>query len=170
MDKSARLLVFTLDERRYALRLDAVERVVQAVAVTPLPDAPEVVLGIINVQGRIIPVINMRACFRLQAKRMGLSDQFIISSTARRTFALVADAVLGVVECPDERVVPARAILPDMERVEGVMILADGMILISDMDKILSLGDEAVLGDTLEKHGYPGAQAGEEWQGQGNEL
>jgi hypothetical protein len=57
-----------------------------------------------------------------------------------------------------------------MERVEGVMILADGMILISDMDKILSLGDEAVLGDTLEKHGYPGAQAGEEWQGQGNEL
>jgi len=65
MIKPKRILVFILDEQRYGLDLDAVDRVVRAVAVTLLPDAPEVVLGIINVQGRIVPVINMRNCFRL---------------------------------------------------------------------------------------------------------
>jgi purine-binding chemotaxis protein CheW len=166
VNKSARLLVFSLDDQRYALRLYAVERVVRAVAVTPLPDAPENVLGIINVQGRIVPVINMRTCFHLREKKMCTSDQLIIVSTARRTFALAADAVLGVVDCPSGGVVPAEDILPGMERVEGVMILADGMILISDMDKILSLGDGAVLGDQLNGFCGPVAEAGEELQGQ----
>ena len=167
VNKSAQLLVFNLDEQSYALRLDAVERVVRAVAVTPLPDAPAIVLGIINVQGRIVPVINMRRCFRLQEKEICTSDQFIISATAIRTFALAVDAVLGVVDCPNVEVVPVEEILPHMERVEGVMILADGMILISDIDKILSLGDVASLDGQLEDLG---AEVGEEWQGHGNEL
>jgi len=168
VNKFTQLLVFSLDEQRYALRLDTVERVVRAVEVTPLPDAPEIVLGIINVQGRIVPVISMRHCFRLQEKEICTSDQFVISSTARRTFALAADAVLGVVECPAEEVVPALEILPRMERVEGVMILSDGMILISDIDRILSLDDMAALGDQLEEFGNLG-EIGEEWQEQGNE-
>ena len=49
MNGSIRLVVFTLDEQRYALHLDAVERVVRAVEVTPLPKAPEIVLEVISV-------------------------------------------------------------------------------------------------------------------------
>lgn len=169
MNISAQLLVFTLDAQRYALRLDAVERVVRAVAVTPLPDAPEIVLGIINVQGRIIPVIGMRNCFHLQKKQIRTSDQFIISSTAKRTFALAADAVLGVVECPIGGIVPAEDIFPGMERIEGAVILADGMVVISDIDKLLSLGDEAVLHDQLHDFGGLGAEAGEEFAGLADE-
>ncbi len=58
-------IVFTLDEQRYALHLSAVERVICVVEITPLPKAPEIVLGIINVGGQIIPVIDMRKRFRL---------------------------------------------------------------------------------------------------------
>lgn len=165
MNKFAQLLVFGLDERRYALRLDTVERVVRAVAVTPLPDAPEIVLGIINVQGRIIPVIDMRRCFHLPEREIWTSDQFIVSSTASRTFALAADTVLGVVECPAGGVVPAEMILPRMARVEGVMTLADGMILISDIEQILSLGEEEALGDRLNGLVGPGAGMGEIMEG-----
>jgi len=169
VNRSAQLLVFTLDEQRYALSLDLVERVVRAVAVTPLPDAPEIVLGIINVQGRIVPVINMRNCFRLQDKKLRPSDQFIILATARRTFALAVDAVLGVVKCPSGGVVSTGDILPRMERVEGVMILADGMILISDIEKILSLGDETALNDRLKEFGDLNAEVGDELPEQVNE-
>ncbi len=167
MNKSFRLLVFTLDSQRYALRFDVVERVVRAVAVTPVPEAPENVLGIINVQGRIVPVINMRLCFHHQEKEICTSDQFIIITTALRTFALAADSVLGVVQCPTERVVPSREILPHLERVEGVMILPDGMILISDIDRILSIDEVTALDGRLENLG---AEVGEEWQEPGNEL
>lgn len=151
MTKSARLVVFTLNAQRYALRLDAVERVVRAVAVTPLPDAPEIILGIINVQGRIVPVINMRKCFHHPERQLRTSDQFIISSTETRTFALVVDEILDVLECPTVGVVPVGEILPHLERVEGVMILEDGMILISDINKILSFADEAVPGALLKE-------------------
>lgn len=101
---------------------------------------------------------------------MRTSDQFVILSSARRSFALAVDAMLGVVECPDGGVVPAWEILPEMARVEGVMILADGMILISDIGKILSLGDEAALGDQLDRFGGLGAEAGEELHELANEL
>jgi purine-binding chemotaxis protein CheW len=152
------LLVFSLNDQRYALRLEAVERVVRAVEVTPLPDAPECVLGIINVQGRIVPAINMRKRFRLPEKALWPSDQFIICAASQRTLALAADAVHGLVECPSQGVVAATEVLPRMEYVEGVMILADGMILISNIDMLLSIGEESVLGDQLANLGGPGDQ------------
>ncbi|MDA8429756.1 MAG: chemotaxis protein CheW [Geobacteraceae bacterium] len=170
VNTSALLLVFRLDRQRYALHLDAVERVVRAVAVTALPDAPEIVHGIINVQSRIVPVINMRKCFHHPEKRMGTSDQFIIAATAAGTFALVADAALEVLACPSAGVVPSGEILPHMERVEGVMILADGMVLISDLDKILALADEALPADWPKGCAAIGGQAGEGQPGQSHEL
>lgn len=57
------LVVFRLDERRYALPLSVVERVIRAVEVTPLPKAPPIVLGAIDVQGRVVPVLNVRRRF-----------------------------------------------------------------------------------------------------------
>jgi chemotaxis signal transduction protein len=65
MNKSIPLVVFTLDEQRYALHLDAVKRIVRAVEVTPLPKAPQIVLGVVNVQGKVIPVMNLRSRFSL---------------------------------------------------------------------------------------------------------
>jgi purine-binding chemotaxis protein CheW len=62
---TTQLVVFRLDERRYALPLAAVERVVRSVTVTPLPGAPAIVLGGINVHGRVLPVLNVRRRFRM---------------------------------------------------------------------------------------------------------
>lgn len=53
-------MVFVLDEQSYALYLPSVERVVRAVEVTPLPKAPDIVSGIINLRGKITPVVDLR--------------------------------------------------------------------------------------------------------------
>jgi purine-binding chemotaxis protein CheW len=75
MNRFFPLVVFTLDARRYAVPLSTVERIIRAVEITPLPQAPEIVLGVINVQGRIIPVVNTRKRFRLPECDIRLSDQ-----------------------------------------------------------------------------------------------
>lgn len=49
------LVVFRVEEQRYAVALEVVERVVQAVEVTPLPGSPAIVIGAINVAGRVSP-------------------------------------------------------------------------------------------------------------------
>jgi len=151
MNKSIQLVAFCLDEQRYAFYLSAVERVVCMVEITPLPKAPAVVLGIINMQGRIIPVVNIRKRFRLPEREIGLSDHLIIANTSRRTVALVADEVSGVFERPGEEVIATEKILPGMEYVEGVVKLEDGMILIHNLELFLSLQEEEALSEGMEE-------------------
>lgn len=149
MEESNQLVVFALDDQRYALRLSVVDRVVPMVRVTPLPKAPDIVIGVVNVQGRVIPVIDMRRRFRLPEREATLTDRLIVAHTARRPVALAADAVAGVLEYPGQDIVAAQGVLPGVEHVEGIAKLKDGLILIHDLDRFLSLEEEQSLDRAL---------------------
>ena len=151
MKQSNQYVVFTLDGQRYALYLSAVERIIRVVEITPLPKAPEIIIGIVNVGGQIIPAVNIRKRFRLPERELNLSDILIIAETPRRTVALMADDVSGVIEGPEQDITEAKEILPRMEYVKGVVKLKDGMILINDLDKFLSLEEEKALDDAMSK-------------------
>ena len=151
MVRSDQYVVFTLDEQRYALHLHAVTRVVRTVEITPLPKAPEIVRGVVNVQGQVIPVVDIRKRFRLPERETELSDQLIIASTARRSVALVVDAVAGVIEHSSQEMIPPEKILPGTEYIEGVIRLEDGLVLIHDLDKFLSLEEDQELDAALKK-------------------
>lgn len=143
-------VVFTLDEQRYALHLSAVDRVVRMVHITPLPNAPDIVLGIVNMQGRVIPVINIRQRFNLPRREIVLTDQLIFAHMKWRPVALVADSVTGVVECSGQSVIPAEEILHEFKYLEGIIKFRDGLILIHDLDKFLSLEEEECLDVALD--------------------
>lgn len=138
-------VVLGFDAVRIALPLSAVERVVRAVYVTPLPGAPAIVSGVANVQGRIIPVVDMRKRFRLPQREMALTDRLVIAHTAQRAVALVVDSVSGVIEHAEPDRVDAETILPGLEYVDGVVKLGDGLILIHGLDRFLSLGEAEML-------------------------
>jgi Chemotaxis signal transduction protein len=150
MKASDFLIIFIMGDQRYALPLHAVERVVRMVAITLLPKAPDIILGVVNFQGRVIPVINMRRRFCLPDREIALTDQLVVAHTARRPVALVADAVLDVIACSAQNLIATENILPKVEYVEGVVKLADGLILIHDLDKFLSLEEESSLDQALE--------------------
>lgn len=150
MKKSDFLIVFTLDDQRYALPLYAAGRVVRMVAVTPLPNAPDIILGVVNLHGRVIPVINVRRRFGLPEREVALTDQLIIADTGRRHVALVADAVLDVLACAVQNQIAAEDILSGVEYVEGVVKTTDGLIFIHDLDRFLSLEEEDSLDSVLE--------------------
>ena len=142
MRASGHAVVFALDEQRFALPLSGVERVFRAVEITPLPKAPAIVLGIINVHGRILPVLDLRRRFRLPEREIRLGDQIIVARTSHRTVALLVDSVQGVMKCAEEETVPSDMIVSGIEYVEGVVKRPDGLIFIHDLGKFLSL-DEA---------------------------
>jgi purine-binding chemotaxis protein CheW len=144
------LVVFTLAQQRYALPLSAVDRVVRMVAITPLPHAPDIVLGVVNFQGKIIPVINVRRRFGLPEQEIALSDQLVMAHTARRAVALLVDAVQDVCACAAQNQIEAKHILPGLEYVTGAVKLTDGLILIHDLDTFLSLEEEDTLDRALE--------------------
>jgi purine-binding chemotaxis protein CheW len=136
------LVAFRLDAQHYALHLGSVLRVVPVVEVTRLPAAPEVVLGVINLHGKIVPVLDLRRRFGLPKRELSLSDQLVVARTAKRTVALLVDSVSGVVERPPQEITGAGMILPGLEYLGGVAKLQDGMLLIHDLDTFLSLDEE----------------------------
>ena len=136
--------------RRYAVSLAAVERIVHVVEVAPLPKAPEIVLGLINFAGRIIPVVDMRQRFRLPAREAGLYDQVIIARTSKREIAFIADGVAGVIECPEAEITAAAKIVPGLEYLQGVLKLKDGLIFIHDLERFLSLDEEKSLDEAMQ--------------------
>ena len=148
--KTNQYVVFILDAQRYALHLSAVDRVVRMVHITLLLKAPDIVLGVVNLQGRVIPVINVRRRFRLPEREIALTDQLIVAHTARRPVALVADTVMDVVECSEQDLIAAESILSEIEYLEGVVKLKDGLILIHNLDEFLSLDEESSLDRALE--------------------
>ena len=97
MNDSTQLVAFTLDNCKFALPLPQVERIVNVVEITPLPKAPEVVIGVVNVRGRIIPVVDIRKRFRLPEREMNLNDKFILSQTSKRSVGIMVDSVTGVI-------------------------------------------------------------------------
>ncbi|MBI3957216.1 MAG: purine-binding chemotaxis protein CheW [Chloroflexi bacterium] len=150
MNQVIQLVVFAVEQQNYALRLSTVERIVRAVEVTPLPKMPEIVLGVVNVQGQIIPVVNLRRRFRLPEREIDPSDQLIIARTSKRTVGLVADEVRGVIDVTGEKVTAGGEVVPGLEYVAGVVRLEDGLILIHDLNTFLSLDEEKVLDQALQ--------------------
>lgn len=144
-------LVFSLEGHQYALDLSVVDKIVRVVEVIPLPKGPEIVLGVVNLHGVIIPVFNIRKRFGLPERAIHLSDQLIIAHTPRRPVALMVDAGSGVVERREQEMVAVEKILPGLEYIEGIVKFKDGMILIHDLNKFLSLDEERTLSEAMKK-------------------
>ena len=150
---SSHFVVFRLDQLRYALPLGDVERVLRAVEVTPLPHAPQVVLGAVNIHGRVLPVLNVRQRFLLPDRGITPRNGFLLARTATRTVVLVVDEVEGIVECPEADIV-AGAVVQSGRDFPGVIRRADGLVLIHDIHQFLDDGEERALNEAM--HEAPG--------------
>lgn len=148
---SLHLLIFVLDGQRYALPLDRVSRVVRAAALTQLPHAPDIVLGILDLQGDVVPVINLRKRFSLPEKDIGCDDQYVIARTPRLVVALSVDGTQEVIELCRDAVIEPESIVAGTGYLAGVTRTADGLVLIHDLDTLLFADEEALIEKALAK-------------------
>ncbi|WP_239027007.1 chemotaxis protein CheW [Geomonas oryzisoli] len=132
------------------MRLDQITRVIRAAALTPIPNAPDIVLGILDLQGDVIPVINLRKRFRLPERDIGCDDHFVVARTGRLALALHVDSTEGVCEQPAGGLVPADDIVMGTEFLAGVTRTAEGLVLIHDLDTLLFAEEEKQIRAALE--------------------
>lgn len=143
------IVVFTIDELFYALPLYSVVRVVHIVEITTLPKAPDIISGIINVAGRIIPVIDVRKRFGLASREINPDDQLVITDTGKRQIALLIDKVAGIKDIEPWQYVNTKETLPFAEYISGVAKIEDDLILIYDLEQFLNLNEEMELEKAL---------------------
>ncbi len=144
---------FSLDGTWYALDLSAVERVLPMAAAVPLPRAPEIVLGALNLHGDVVPVVDARRRLGLAPRGLALTARLLVARAGRTRLALPVDEVASVREVDAGEVATPAAVLPGLRHLKGIVALADGLLLIQDLDAFLSLDEEARLTAALEETG-----------------
>lgn len=145
MAKPTRYVVFSLDSHRFAVPLRNVLHAERAAWVTPLPGAPEVILGAVDIGGRMVPVVHLRHRFDLPARELSVSDHFLLVRAADRLLALLVDAVEGVSEAEAARITLAGEIWPGLKYLDGVARLDEEVVLIHDLTRLLSLEEAQAL-------------------------
>jgi purine-binding chemotaxis protein CheW len=135
------LLCFTVDEHRYGIASDSVLEIVRAVAITPLPGAPAVIEGVIDVRGVIVPVFDLRARFGQPSRAVTPADHFILAQTPSRVAALHVDHVQDLVDAPARAAGGMESQVPTAQHIAGAATLADGMVLIQDVATFLSAAE-----------------------------
>ncbi len=130
----AQLVVFTLDGRELALHVEDVSEVLRMVAVTPLPEASGYVAGVINLRGRIVPVIDLRVRLGMAPREQDSSTPIIIVGGGEGAAGLVADGVVEVLSLPSEAVEPPSRLSAPV--VSGVAREDDRLIVVLDPDRL----------------------------------
>ena len=139
------ILVFTLDELSYALPLSIVVKVIHSIEIRHLPKAPEIISGIINIKGQIIPVADIRKRFGLVEREIDPDDKLIIADTGKRQVAILVGSVIGIRDLATRQFANSKEALPFAEYSWGVANVDNELILIYDFEKFLSLDEEKVL-------------------------
>jgi len=141
MNESKHCVVFSLDDRYFALPLSIVERIARAVAVTPLPKASDIIMGVINLQGRVIPVVNIRKRFSLANREISTEQHFIIGKTGDKDVAILVDNVHDIIEIPEKGFVSQNEIASNVPYISGIIKQEEEMILVHDLESLLSLDE-----------------------------
>ncbi|WP_447936803.1 chemotaxis protein CheW [Thermomonas fusca] len=132
-------LTFTLGQEEYGVDILKVQEIRGYDAVTRLPDAPEYIKGVINLRGTIVPVIDMRVKFRLEAKVDALTVMIVLN-VANRVVGMVVDSVSDVVQLTAEqiRAMPEVGTGIDRRFLTGIGALDERMLILLDIEGLMT--------------------------------
>ncbi len=133
------LLFFKYRQNSYALPLENVERVLPLVEITPLENENSKILGVINLQGEIIPLVDFANLFNIERKEISLDSRIIILKTKGKRFGFLVEEVEGYREVEKNSVVEAGKVWENIKNVKGIAKGEDEeLIVIYDVEKLLS--------------------------------
>lgn len=133
------LVTFTLGEEEYAVDILKVQEINRMTEIAKVPNAPDHVEGVINLRGRVIPVVSLRRRFGLQDKDSDERSRIMIMDVQGITVGLVVDSVSEVLRIPSGIVETAPQIATNVstEFIRGIAKLEDRLIILIDMDRLI---------------------------------
>lgn len=145
--RSGIYLVFALGSTDYAVTVDRVREIIGLLPITRVPRLPDSVRGVINLRGKVIPVVDLRIRFGLEAVDHGQRTCIIVLQAAGTEFGVVVDRVNEVAQIPTESIEepPQFGADLDTEYLLGVARNGERVRLLLDVDHALSRHELAAL-------------------------
>lgn len=145
-DQELQLVIFRLAKEEYGLPITRVQEINRLVPITKLPQTPSFMEGIINLRGRIIPVVDLRKRFQLNVTEYDDDTRIIIVEVSGQTVGIIVDAVNEVVRLSADSIEPPPpAFVLDARYIEGVGKLDGRLLILLDINKILTAQEEIAL-------------------------
>ena len=141
--RAEQAVICELAGQHYGLAIDHVREVLPRAALTPLPEAPPVVAGILRLRGSLLPVLDLRQRLGLPVGAPRISDRIVVTQVDGLTIGLLVEAVLGVQAVPDTSigVTPAQA----SAVVRRIAELPDGPVALLNVAALVEPGTAALL-------------------------
>ncbi len=145
-------LTFTLGEEVYGIDIRVVIEIIGIQRITKVPEVPEYVRGIINLRGKIIPVVDMRLRFRQQYREYTDRTCIVVVEINGVLIGLIVDAVSEVLDIREENVVPPPELKASQNKyIRGIGKLESGVVMLLDWEKLFSEEDQELMGNSVEK-------------------
>ena len=147
-DELMQLVTFSIGEEEFGVDILKVQEIIRTMEITKVPKAPDFVEGVINLRGKVIPIIDLRRRFGLSSKEHDKHTRIIVIEINNMIVGFVVDSVSEVLRIPASTVEPPPAVVAGMESeyISGVGKLQDRLLILLDLDRLLSNDDLDVLG------------------------
>ncbi len=145
------LVTFRLGTEEYSLDILSVQEIIRHMHLTKVPRTPDFVEGVINLRGRVIPVLDLRKRFGLPSDEKTNETRIIVVEVEGKTVGLKVDAVSEVLRLPAAAVEPPPSLIAGIESeyIKGVGKLDGRLIILLDVAKILTRSEKDALGNVI---------------------
>jgi purine-binding chemotaxis protein CheW len=139
MQKDCQLVGFRIGEETYGVQIGSVREIVRVPEITAVPNAPEMVEGVINLRGKIIPVMDLRKRFGSTAIQSDKKNRILVVELENRLLGLIVSSASEVLKIPPSEIEPPGAVFAEGESsyVTGVGKLKGRLVILLDIARLL---------------------------------
>ncbi len=143
MPKELQIVGFRVGRETFGIPIAQVHEIVRVPEITAVPNAPEFVEGVMNLRGKIVPVVDMRKRFGEQVPQPSNRNRVVVAEVDRKLVGLIVDTASEVLKIPSSQVEPAPSVFQEAELtyVTGMGKLRDRLIILIDLSKVLQHGE-----------------------------
>ena len=147
-DELLQLVTFSIGDEEFGVDILKVQEIIRTMEITKVPRAEDFVEGVINLRGKVIPIIDLRRRFGLVSKSHDKDTRIIVIEISNMIVGFVVDSVSEVLRIPASTVEPPPPVVAGTgsEYIHGVGKLEDRLLILLDLDKLLSGDDLEALG------------------------
>lgn len=146
-DELLQLVSFTIGSEEFGVDILKVQEINRMVEVTRVPQAPPYVEGVINLRGKVIPIIDLRKRFNLEAKEYDKNTRIVVVDIGGTIMGMVVDSVSEVLRLPSDTIEPPPEIAAGVnsEYIKGVAKLDDRLLIFLDLSRVISADELAAV-------------------------
>ncbi|CCO24534.1 chemotaxis protein CheW [Maridesulfovibrio hydrothermalis] len=141
------LVTFSIGEEEFGVNILKVQEIIRTMEITKVPRAPTFVEGVINLRGKVIPIIDLRSKFGLQCREHDQNTRIIVIEITDMIVGFVVDSVSEVLRIPASTVEPPPPVVSGLESeyISGVGKLEDRLLILLDLNRLLSSEEQEQL-------------------------